>query len=413
MSSIKFHFRPSGQGEVQEGKLFIRIIHRRRIKTLSTPYRLFPEEWNDKEQCVNFAIPTPDRVYALLELSKRIEKDQSRYATLLSGLSSGREYSIEELLQLLSPPKPSDGLGSYCCHLSDRLEAQDQHRTARAYRSAVCSLEKFACRSVHLSEITAPFMISYENYLREKGLQMNTISFYMRNLRAIYYRAVKDKKISPQEENPFEQVYTGIYETRRRALSQQDLNRLARLEEQLDPLRDNKLRQALYIFLFCFHARGMSFVDMAHLRKSDLNGQSILYKRRKTGRWLEVKITRQMKQILRYFHNKDSELLFPVLDLRKADLRVQYQSKLSQQNKLLRVLQQRAGIQGRLTTHCSRHTWATLAKRAGILTEVISEGLGHSDIRTTYKYLASFDRATLDTVSDKVSAIVKIPRKTA
>ncbi|MCD8081241.1 MAG: tyrosine-type recombinase/integrase [Bacteroides sp.] len=120
-----------------------------------------------------------------------------------------------------------------------------------------------------------------------------------------------------------------------------------------------------------------------------------------------------MKQILRYFQHTDGELLFPLLDLREANLRLQYERRLMEQNKLLGVLQQRAGIPGRLTTHCSRHTWATLAKRAGIQTEVISEGLGHSDIRTTYKYLASFERSTLDTVSDKVSAIVNIPGKIA
>lgn len=273
MASIKFHFRPSARGEIQEGKLFIRIIHRRRIKTLSTPYRLFPDEWNDKEQCVNFATRTPDRVYLLLDIARRLEKDQLRYATLLSELSSGSEYSIEEILRRMCPGEPVAGLRSYCYQLSCRLEQQDQHRTARAYRSAVSSLEKFAGRSLYLCDITTSFMISYERYLREKQLQMNTISFYMRNLRAIYYRAIKDKKIKPREDNPFEQVYTGVYETRRRALNQQELNQLARLDGKLDPIRDKKLRQALYIFLFCFHARGMSFVDMAHLKKAISKGK--------------------------------------------------------------------------------------------------------------------------------------------
>ncbi len=50
------------------------------------------------------------------------------------------------------------------------------------------------------------------------------------------------------------------------------------------------------------------------------------------------------------------------------------------------------GIDKKLTTIVSRHTFSTQLKRSGATVEYIQESLGHTDKKTTENYLDSFDK---------------------
>jgi integrase len=56
-----------------------------------------------------------------------------------------------------------------------------------------------------------------------------------------------------------------------------------------------------------------------------------------------------------------------------------------------------------LTTYVSRHSWATIAKKQGIPTAIISDGLGHESESTTQVYLDSFDTEVLDNANDLIT----------
>jgi integrase len=178
-------------------------------------------------------------------------------------------------------------------------------------------------------------------------------------------------------------------------------------------LPDN-LARALALFLFCYHARGMSFVDAAHLRKSDMAGGRIRYRRSKTGRPIEVNVLPVMKRIIDWFAPRvtGSRYLFPVLDESRGNLDRQYESGLRLQNLRLKRIAARLGIAKRLSTHSARHSWATMAKSTGVPLAVISEGLGHSNQRTTEIYLASLDRSILDRAARVVSEAIFTTRRT-
>lgn len=60
----------------------------------------------------------------------------------------------------------------------------------------------------------------------------------------------------------------------------------------------------------------------------------------------------------------------------------------------------------RLITYLARHSWATMAKRENLPLWVISEGLGHSNEKTTYTYLASFERSVLDLAGERISTLL-------
>lgn len=293
-----------------------------------------------------------------------------------------------------------------------------QERTARAYRTAAAGLIRFnKGQDLRLEHINASLIRGFEKHMKSNGKGMNTISFYMRNLRAIYNRAIREQRIQPRFENPFMQVYTGVYPTRKRALTKEEVMLLNNLDLTLTggkPSPDQKsltpeLRQALALFLFCFHARGMSFVDMAYLKHESIKKDTISYFRKKTGQLLEVKITPAMRSIIGFFGNdaKWSPYVFPVITDEKKNQRLQYENALHVQNQRLKKLSRLAGIGKNISTHVARHSWATIGKNEKLPLWVISEGLGHSNEKTTYTYLASFDRSIIDNASEKISKAIK------
>jgi Site-specific recombinase XerD len=279
-------------------------------------------------------------------------------------------------------------------------------------------------RRLSLEDITASLMREFESYLIKRRLQKNTISFYMRNLRALYYRAIDEGLLRPQSENPFAHVLTGVYQSRKRALDMKDIQALNRFREKLSwqaglesdaghvrkAKKACRLLDAIYYFRFCLEARGMSWVDMVCLKKADIGPDSFMYVRKKTRQQLEIMITPGMREIIAYFRSRTPEYspyLFPVLDPAKGNERKQYETALRLQNERLREIARLSGIGKTVTTHVSRHSWATIAKREKVDISVISELLGHNSIKTTMRYLASFDKTEMERATEQVTRALK------
>lgn len=292
--------------------------------------------------------------------------------------------------------------------LANDLEREGRVRTARAYNSTLRSVLLFTGRKTFpAEELNSGFLKCYEDYLLLRGRSMNTVSFYMRNLRAIYNKGVRLGLIRERGEDLFMGVYTGIYRTVKRAARKQDIRKI---REWLTSRKDSDCRGkdplaacACY-FLFCFYARGMSFVDMAYLKRTDIREGKITYRRRKTGQLLEIKLTPELNEIIGYFSSstQNSIFLFPVMKKEKNE-RVVYETGLRLQNFRLKELSRILGLGTVLSTHIARHTWATVAKREHVPLSVISESLGHNSEKTTSIYLASFDSRVLDRANRRVA----------
>ena len=177
----------------------------------------------------------------------------------------------------------------------------------------------------------ADLMMEYEAWLKAKDVSLNTISFYMRILRATYNRAV-EKELTVQK-HPFKHVYTGMDKTRKRAISMKDIKRI----KELDLNGKAHWKLARDMFLFSFYTRGMSFIDMAYLKKSDLKNGILSYRRHKTGQQLHVRWESCMEKIVaKYAAGCSGEYLLPLLKLPSKKLRSQYKSTLFRINKYLR-----------------------------------------------------------------------------
>ena len=149
--------------------------------------------------------------------------------------------------------------------------------------------------------------------------------------------------------------------------------------------------------LLSFYTRGMSFVDMAYLRKKDLQNGVLSYRRRKTGQQLFIKWEKCMLEIVKKYNNPLSEYLLPIINPNaKTDARKQYIYTLHNINRNLKLLGNQLGLPLSLTMYVARHTWASIAKSKKIPISVISEGMGHDSEATTRIYLASLDTTAID-----------------
>jgi integrase len=410
----------------------MRIIHSRMVKVLTTPVSLYPHEWDQARQQILFTEDNPDRYPHLEKVADSLEQYRQEFDHIVSKLEKSGRYTLGDIVESYHFRSNRTDLSGFVEHLSHSLIRSGQERTARAYRTSVRALIRFnkGC-DIPLKHINACLIKEFETHLKDCGKAMNTISYYMRMLRAIYWKAVRERLIESRRENPFGGVFTGFQQTRKRALDSDKLKELHRLDfsillEQKTSiihvskskhavlnLSDNNLHnKGLYdcwrYFFFCFLSRGMSFVDMAYLRKENIHHGVISYYRKKTGQKIEITVTPSLQRIIDSFAHevRSSSYLFPVIRDEHKPVRLQYESGLRLQNLRLKRLSCLAGICCNLSTHVSRHSWATIGKKQNLPLWVISEGLGHSSEKMTYTYLASFDRSTLDNANEQITMSV-------
>lgn len=244
-----------------------------------------------------------------------------------------------------------------------------------------------------LEHFTEGLVLEYERYLLiERRVTRNTSSFYMRILRTIY----RSRHNPFPPEDPFRHVYTGIDFTRKRAIDMGLIVKLADIR-----LEERELELARDIFIFCFLARGMAFIDLVKLRKQDLSDGRITYYRSKTGRLLSVKVEKEMQEILNRYTCADSCYLFPIMKGNHFD-QTAYEAALRLYNYNLARLSDLSGCPGAFSSYVPRHTWASVAKRMNVPLSVISESLGHSNERVTAIYLSSLDAKDIDAANRKV-----------
>lgn len=272
-----------------------------------------------------------------------------------------------------------------------RLRRCGRLRTSETYRSALNSFRSYRCGDdIRLDLVTSETMEGYQAWLRGRGVTLNTISFYARILRAVYNRAVEDEII--RDRHPFRHVYTGINKTVKRALPLRTISEI----RALDLSGDRPLDLARDMFLMSFYLRGMSFIDMAFLKKSDLRNGYVTYCRRKTGRRLMIAWTREMQAIVDKYPDNGSVYLLPVIRDVAADARSAYRNTGYNINHNLKRIAAMVGITVPLTLYVARHSWASAARAKGIPLSVISEGMGHDSESTTRIYLASLDTTLVD-----------------
>ena len=298
-------------------------------------------------------------------------------------------------------------LPSFVDQLRTQFLQQNKLRLAETYQSALNSFCLYINKvEILMEDIDSKMIEGYESYLKQKKLTLNTISFYMRILRAIYNRAVKSGAIA--DKKPFNHVFTTMTKTAKRAIPIQTIQKIAQAH-----ITNKNEALARDLFLFSFYTRGMSFVDIAYLKKTDLNNMYLIYKRKKTGQELKIAWRKEMQELVDRNSSKDGVHLFGILDENsEKSLRFQYHYTQCIINTALKRLGKQLNLGTNLTMYVARHSWATIARQKNIPLSVICDGMGHNSEKTTQIYLQSVDADAIDRCNDKlIAAIIKSDKK--
>lgn len=384
----------------KEGTSYYTIAHKSKLVQCSTKHKLYTNEWNERTKQV---IMNEGRIEYLKKVERKIGEDLSLLRYTIRKLDKTLlEYTAADVLSSFKNHSYQYTFRTYTDHLVRKLQEEGKYGTAQNYIKAWTSFHTFlGYEDIPFASIDQPLIIDYERWLMQQGVRRNSASFYMRQLRSIYNKAVEHTYTD--QRNPFSRVYTGIDHTRKRAVDKDLIVSLQNLDLQnslsLDMARD--------MFLFSLFTRGMAFIDMSFLTKSSIKKNTIRYIRHKTGTPMEVALEPCIRHIIdKYSALTSHDYLLPILTVKdKKEAYKQYQNKLNYQNRLLKQLSQMLQLNEPLTSYVARHTWATLAQHLDIPLDVISVGMGHSSEETTKIYLSSLAASKIDMANRKIISL--------
>ena len=396
MTSIKVKFRPSAT-DGKEGSIYYQVIHNRAVRQIGTELRLYESEWDKRTASVRiYAEISDSRKKYLQAVAERIRWDCKCLQAVIARLErKGGNYTVDDVAGEFNSHPGGLSLFHFMQGIISQLKQLGRVRTSETYASALASFMSFRNgQDLLLCELGEDTALLYEAWLKGRGNCPNTVSFYMRILRAVYNRAVE--KGLAEQKHPFKHVYTGIDKTVKRAVPLEAIRRIKGLDLTLKPHLD----YARDMFLFSFYTRDMSFIDMAYLRKSDLKDGILTYRRRKTGRMLTVTLLPEAMKLIRQYMNTDpaSPYLFSLIASKEGTEEAyrEYQQALRYFNSQLVILKGVLGLTADLSSYTARHTWATMAYYCEIHPGVISEAMGHSSITVTETYLKPFKNKKID-----------------
>ena len=369
------------------------IIHGRSVRRITSEYKIFACEWDKDNGRIIIPPPLSPRYEYMASVKSGLQwqLDRLRRMTEESEKTTGT-IDIDEIVSGFSPY--IDTQNSVFNFIRSQIRHKRQLgkvRSSETYRSMLNSLTHFRNgRDLTFDMVDGGLMELYEAWMLKAGLTRNTTSFYMRILRTNYKLAVE--KGLTADRHPFRHVYCGMDKTVKRSVPLEVIRKI----KELDLSRKPGLDFARDMFIFSFCTRGMSFIDMAYLKKIDLGNGCLTYRRKKTGQLLTMEWTKQMQEITDKYRTNATQYLLPIITREDGTERRQYQNMMRKINRHLKDIARMAGLPVPLSMYYTRHSWATIARGKDVPLAVISEALGHDSELTTQIYLDSIKSSEVD-----------------
>ena len=391
MASVKTMLRQSTV-EGKEGTLYFRVIHERVARTVFTDCHVSRDEWDDVSSSVIIAGTKERKAYLELTASK-LKSDQERLDRIIAEKEVLKvKFTADDVVTEYRKQPESMTFSTFIRSMAERKMAAKRYGTAKTYRDALASFSNFRNgEDVSFDALDKETICQYEAWMKDKGLKLNTSSCYLRTLKTLYLKAV-DMGLT-EDKDIFSRVFTGFATTTKRAIAIEAIRKILKLR-----LKDGSaLAFARDMFMLSFYLQGISFVDMAYLKKTDIRNGLLQYSRKKTGQTITISWEREMQEIVDAYSRqaKDTPYLLPIIRKRDGTEREQYEKTEHNVNRNLKKIGVMAGLHIPLTTYVSRHSWASIMRDMGNDISVISRGLGHEDIKTTQIYLSAIDNSTV------------------
>lgn len=402
MATIRLKYRQSSVNG-NDGTLFFRIIHHRQVRQIYTGLHVSDAEWDAESARV---IISPDvnleRTEYLISITESLKECQKKLKAVIKDLEQkNTPYTVQDIVLSYSASKAVDGPVSFTRHLIVDLKIIGKKATVKRFETTLNSFLRYTeGNEVSWKNLSPTFVLGFETFLMKRGLCRNSTSFYMRNLRSIVNRAAEQGFEIPH--NLFKHVYTGVDKTVKRAVSLDVIRKI----RDIDLTGRPSLDFARKVFMFSFYTRGMSFVDIAFLKKGNLQNGLIIYCRRKTRQQLTVKIEPEISRIIESFGKNDSAFLLPIITDETSDVEQQYERAYAWINRNIRNVGILLGLETRLTLYVARHTWASIAHSNQVALSTISKAMGHDSEKTTVIYLQSLDTSSVDKANSDIIRLV-------
>ena len=397
MTTVKVKFRQSSVKD-REGTLFYQIIHLREVRQIYTDLHLSDGEWDGEKSCV--IIPRAsgtERTKYLSSVRDSLKDGMAKLKAIVSQLEGKNSpYTAQDVVTAFNSPLVVVGVVSFARKLIEDMKEIGKKAAAKRFELSLHSLLRYTGnKEVVWSGLTSTFVLGYEEFLIKRGLCRNSSSFYLRNLRSIVNRAIESDHDIPR--NPFRHVYMGVDKTVKRAIPIETVCRIRDLNLTGHPALDF----ARDVFMFAFYTRGMSFVDMAFLKKSDVSNGIITYSRRKTRRQLRVRIEPEARRIIDKLGKAESPYLLSIIT-GEGDAEREYENAYNRVNRNIRKIGKMLGLETKLTLYVARHAWASIAHSNNIPLSTISKAMGHDSESTTLIYLQSLDTSSVDKANSDI-----------
>ena len=402
MPSVQVLLRTHKVNKAGEHPIYLRVIKDRKARFMAIGVSCAPEWWDTKTNLPKKKHPLFHELVVAIE-SKKMEANK----LLLDFSNDNIDYSVEQVKQnLRQAQKPKQQVLEFFDTVIQSLKDQQRLGTAEVFHHTKNNLSKFRKgKDFAFTEITPGFLGKYEEYCIARGNALTTRSVYMRTFQRLVNMA-KTERFVKKDFDPFNEYGFAKFrkpKTRKRAIPKEDVMRIKDLETELH----SALFHAKNYFMFSYYTRGINFNDMAKLKWSDISYNRVNYVRSKSKKPFSIGLLEPAAEILAFYkehyYNGPESFVFPILNpefLSPASIKHRIKKVLAQVNASLKKISAAVGIEEKkLTTYVARHTFATVLKKSGQSTSVISEALGHDSEHTTQIYLDSFENDVLDEAS--------------
>ena len=383
--------------------LIFRLTHNRKSTSISTGHKLEISDWDEKRQKIKSSFTGTESPARLNNLLKKKLARMTDILTKWEDKGKLKYMSISEVREHITQSVNKASFFQFTEeHIKD-LKIAKRIGNARVYQHTLNAVKNFRNkRDFTFDELNLDFLNRFERNHLEKGNKLGGLSVYLRTIRAINRKAIK-AGIADKEGYAFEDYIIRSGKPQKKALTLSAIKKLF----DLKLTKGTSLDKDRNIFMMSFLLNGMSFVDMAHLKVSNIADGRIKYSRQKTDEPFDIKVHEQLKPLLKHF-SKSKKRSDYLLDILEVGTPSEQYNKITwarkRHNKNLQVLAKLAGIEENVTSYAARHTFASGADDMGIPLTAISKMMGHKKISTTQAYLSGLRKSKIDDYQDDIIA---------
>lgn len=381
-----------------EHPLMLRIAQDGKSTYKSLKISVAAKYWDFKKNEPKTNAPNKDLIQKII-LKTKLDYQQK----ILEKKANSEEFTAISLINEKKEEVKAKTVEEFYLSIIEDLRQKGRIGNSYAYLNSYNTLRNFnkgKKLNYTFSHIDVSFCKKYEDWMRSKGNKDTTLSYQFRTLRATYNKAI-EAKIVAREKNPFIEYKLSHFNTKtiKRALSKKDILKII----NADCTNHSKLRQLTHdLFSFSYLCGGISFVDIANLTRQNIVEDRLIYQRQKTHGNINLLLSKEASTIIAKYstYQQEAEYLFPILHCKRHITPMQKSNRAHkichQVNTELRAFAKELGITAEVTTYVARHSFATILKKSGVNIGIISQALGHQDIKTTQIYLSKFDNEQVD-----------------